>query len=98
MAEKGAESVDFVAQFRYFGSAFAFLAFQLLLQLLDLYACGLVFVAEFAFEGVVFDVLAGVLELCKFVVEVLILPFKLSLSHIELHEFDFGTGCVGCAA
>ncbi len=49
-------------------------------------------------RGVVFDVLAGVLELCKFVVEVLILPFKLSLSHIELHEFDFGTGCVGCAA
>ena len=88
VSEEVSEGVDFGAELCYFGGALVLLVCQLLLQLLYLEAGGLVLVVKLALNGVVFDVLARVLELCELVVEVLILALEVGLSTVEFELFE----------
>ena len=55
VSQKGAEGVDFVAEFGDFGGAFLFLVFEFLLEFFDLKAGGVVFFAELALDRVVLN-------------------------------------------
>ena len=99
MAEEVSEGVDFGAELGDFGGALVLLVCEFLLKLLYLEAGSLVLVVKLALYGVVFDVLARVLELGELVVEVLILALEVGLSTVEFELLEAcvcGSGLLVC--
>ena len=90
MSQKGAEGVDFVAEFGDFGGAFLFLVFEFLLEFFDLKAGGVVFFAELALDRVVLNKNTWVLVFCKLGGGLGAFALKVACCGVEEYLFFFG--------